>query len=102
MAAGHLDAVAVALGVADEVVDAAFEDLRPHPHHRVAGIGNVGCVAGDARLPADLVEHGGDVGFHRVLVAVAAGEGEVAVEHAVHVVDVFLQLLCVGRSLDQR
>ena len=38
----------------------------------------------------------------RLLAAVAAGEGEIALQHPVHVVDVGLQLLDVGVLLDQR
>ena len=51
-------------------------------------------------IALQLVQEGAEVGRHRLLAGVAAREGEIALEHAAHLVDVLLEGLDLGRLLD--
>src|SRR5690606_25355547 len=95
------DVIAVLAGVADEVGDAALERLRAHAHGRLALERDAGVVPRYAALLRDLLEQRRDVGGKRILAAVAAGKGKIALEHAVHGVDVGLERLDVGALLEE-
>src|SRR5690606_10868814 len=102
MIAGDANLIAMPAGIADEIAEAALEALRADLDDGIAGEGERHLMAGEAAGIADLAEQHRDVSRQRVLAAVAAGEGEIALEHAVHVVDIALQGVDIGRVANER
>ena len=92
--AGDVDASPVALGVADEIAEAALDRHRPHRHARSPlAWKNTGAPWRSASRRISSIT-AGEIGRRRRLAAVAAREGEIAFEHRLHLADVVLE---VGR-----
>ncbi len=94
--------VGVALGVGDEVADAAPDRDRPHADVEIpAGVeADLGAVP--LGVGAQILEQAPTSVRTADSAGVAAGEGEIAFEHAAHFVDVLLQELAVGGIVEQR
>ena len=96
------DAVAVPSGVRYKVEQGPPERVDPHRDQRVADDVERGLVPRPVGVGFQLLKERPQVGRDRHLAEVAAGEGQVAFQHAAHLVDVALQVLQLRRFLEER
>ena len=70
----------------------AAESIRPHRDHRIADHVESRRVALPLGIGLQLFQKRTQIRLDRLLAEIAAGEGEIALEHARHLVDVALEI----------
>ena len=96
------DPVAVTRGVGNEVEEEPAEGVDADRDGGVSHEVDAGRIAGAIGIRLDLVEQPTQVGPHRRLAGIAPREGEIALQHAVHLVDVALEIIGFGRVPQHR
>src|SRR5438270_7165 len=96
------DFVSVVLRVGNEIGDTAFERIRAHRYDGIAAERHLCILSFVSEFLLHLFQQRGDVAWHRGLAAVAAREGEIGLDHALHLVEIFLHRPRLGRVADYR
>ena len=90
---GDRDHVGETRRVRHEIGEAPLECRGPHRHDRLAVNYDRRLMPVTFGIRAQLVEEHRHIGRRRLLAAVAAGKGEIGLDHPRHLIDVFLELL---------
>jgi hypothetical protein len=84
--------VRVALRIANEIGKAPLERIGPHGDQRIARKRDFGIKPGPLGVEAQILQKLLHVDIRRALPGIAPREGEIGLEHALHFLDVFLQV----------
>ena len=96
------DALAVAGCICHKVDHEPAESIRPHRDHRIAHHVENRRVALSLGIGLQLLQKRTQIRLDRLLAEVAASKGEIALEHARHLVGVALEIFYLGGLRDQR